>query len=71
MLSKKMRFRRLMLSIALLVVILVVLKMIQPAHSTAVNTPEHNVPGVEKCEKGTSDSCACDGSSCKCCRCGN
>lgn len=45
MLSKKMRFRRLVLSVALLVVILVALKMIQPADGSAKAAPEHNEIG--------------------------
>lgn len=71
MLSKKMRFRRLVLSVALLVVILVALKMIQPAGDSAKAAPEHNgVPAVEKCEmKGCADSCQCSGNCCRCCQC--
>lgn len=72
MLSKKMRFRRLVLSVALLVVILVALKMIQPADGSAKTAPEHNaVPAVEKCElqKTGADSCRCKGSCCSCCQC--
>ena len=71
MLSKKMRFRRLVLSVALLVVILVALKMIQPADGSAKAAPEHNtVPAVAKCEmKGCADSCQCSGSCCSCCQC--
>ena len=71
MLSKKMRFRRLVLSVALLVVILVALKMIQPADGSAKAAPEHNtVPAVEKCEmKGCADWCQGSGSCCSCCQC--
>lgn len=71
MLSKKMRFRRLVLSVALLVVILVALKMIQPADGSAKAASEHNaVPAVEKCEMiGCADSCRCNGSCCSCCQC--
>ena len=66
-----MRFRRLVLSVALLVVILVALKMIQPADGSAKAAPEHNaVPAVEKCEmNGCADSCQCSGSCCSCCQC--
>ena len=71
MLSKRMRFRRLVLSVALLVVILVALKMIQPADGSAKAASEHNaVPAVEKCEmKGCADSCQCSGNCCSCCQC--
>ena len=66
-----MRFRRLVLSVALLVVILVALKMIQSADGSAKTAPEHNaVPAVEKCEmNGCADSCRCNGSCCSCCQC--
>ena len=72
MLSRKVRLRRLVLSVALLVVIIVALKMIQAAGGGANVKPEHNtVPVVEKCEsqKNGADSCRCSGNCCSCCPC--
>ncbi|MGM9803143.1 MAG: hypothetical protein ACI308_03100 [Muribaculaceae bacterium] len=72
MLSKTMRFRRLALSVALLAVILVVLKLIQPSDADAIKKPEPVTQAVEKCDVPRSGKCQCD--SCRCCRacrCGN
>ena len=71
MLSRKMRIRRLVLSVALLVVILTVLKLIQPK-GVAVN----NEQVEESTALMTCDSCQtggggqCSGQQCSCCKCG-
>ena len=71
MMSKKMRLRRLLLSIGLLAVILIVLRLIQPkearehrheAQNEATFTTEVNAAAC-----GEAEACKCD--TCPCCGC--
>lgn len=71
MMSKKMRLRRLLLSIGLLAVILIVLRLIQPkeareygheAQNEATFTTEVNAAAC-----GETEACKCD--TCPCCGC--
>lgn len=68
MLSRKMRFRRLVLSVALLVVIITVLKIIQPEDSGKMQLKQEPF-GVEACDTCQSDGTRCTSTDCRCCGC--
>ncbi len=69
MLSRKMRIRRLVLSVVLLVVILTVLKLIQP-EKPAVETELVTGVATEQCDSCQSDGERCTNTDCHCCHCG-
>lgn len=69
MLSRKMRIRRLVLSVVLLVVILTVLKLIQP-EKPAVETELVTGVATEQCDSCRSDGERCTNTDCHCCHCG-
>ena len=71
MMSKKMRLRRLLLSIGLLAVILIVLRLIQPKearmHSQEAQNEAAFTTEVNAAACGDAEECKCD--TCPCCGC--
>lgn len=70
MLSRKMRIRRLVLSVALLVVILAVLRLIQPKGEAVDKDEMEKSTELVACDSCQSGDVHCSGQHCACCKCG-
>ncbi len=70
MMSKKMRLRRFILSIAMLAAIFLVLTMIQPDGVQPVSHHGHSAAQTEKVDTDQCNNEKCECDTCRCCNCG-